>query len=95
MSYSIKNREDSKNLSELVSLNSQVKAVRLQGKKGKQNFHEDMKKNFQLMTDIMKNVSNKLTKTITETSIKNNIALSNLNEKVLETLNEKDMIALY
>ena len=38
MLYSIKNREDLENLNELVSLQDQVKVVRLQDKLGKQNF---------------------------------------------------------
>ena len=42
MLYSIKNIEDLENLNKLVSLESQVKAVRLQGKLGKQRFHEHM-----------------------------------------------------
>ena len=44
MLYSIKDREDLENLNELVSLQDQVKTVRLQDKLGKHNFHEDMKK---------------------------------------------------
>ena len=36
-----------------------------------------------------------MTKTITETSIKNNIALKNLNEKVSEIMNNKSLIAPY
>ena len=43
MLFAINNREDLQNLNELVSLQNQVKAVRLQDKLGKQNFHEDMK----------------------------------------------------
>ena len=52
--FPIKNREDLENLNELVSLQDQVKAVRLQHKLGKQNFHEDMKKVFEPMTDAKK-----------------------------------------
>ena len=44
MLYSIKKVEDIKHLSELVTLQDQVNAVKLQDKLGKQNFHEDMKK---------------------------------------------------
>ena len=44
MLFSINNREDLEELEELTSLERQVKAVRLQDKLGKQNFHEDMKK---------------------------------------------------
>ena len=50
MLYSIKDREDFENLEELISLECQVKAVRLQDKLGKQNFHEDMKKVFEPVT---------------------------------------------
>ena len=44
MLFSIKDREDSEILEELVSLEFQVKAVRLQDKLVKQNFRKDMKK---------------------------------------------------
>ena len=47
MLYSIKDREDLENLEELVSLENQVKYLRLQDKLGQQNFHEDMKKLFE------------------------------------------------
>ena len=47
MLYSIKDRVDLENLNELVSLQDQVKVVRLQDKLGKQNFHEDMKEVFE------------------------------------------------
>ena len=44
MLFPIKDREDLEKLNELVSLQDQVKVVRLQDKLGKQNFHKDMKK---------------------------------------------------
>ena len=69
--FPIKNREDLQNLNESVSLQNQVKVVRLQDKLGKQNFHEDMKEVFEPLTDKLKKTSENLTKTITETSIKN------------------------
>ena len=50
MLYPIKEREDLENLEELVSLENQVKVVRLQDKLGKQNFREDMKKVFEPIT---------------------------------------------
>ena len=46
MLYATKNNDDLENLKELVSLENQVKVVRLQDKLGKQMFHEDMKKSF-------------------------------------------------
>ena len=95
MLYSIKNREDLEKLKELATLQNQVKAVRLQDKLVKQNFHEDMKKLYEPLTDTIKDVSENITKTITETSIKNNKAISDLNEKTLELMNDKGMIAPY
>ena len=50
MLYSIKNVDDLENLNELVSLQDQVKVVKLQDKLGKQNFHEDMKTVFEPVT---------------------------------------------
>ena len=74
MLFAINNSEDLQNLNELVSLQNQVKAVRLQDKLGKQNFHEDMKKVFEPVTKSLENTSQDITKTITESSIKNNQA---------------------
>ena len=95
MLYSIKDREDLENLEELVSLESQVKAVRLQDKLGKQNFHEDMKKVFEPVTKSLENTSQDITKAITETSMKNNQAIENLNNKLLEIMNDRGIIASY
>ena len=82
MLYSIKNREDLENLNELVSLQDQVKVVKSQDKLGKQNFHEDMKKVFEPVTKSLENTSENLTKAITETSIKNNLATENINNNI-------------
>ena len=57
MLYSIKNLEDLENLNALISLNYQIKAVRLQDKLGKQNFHENVKKVFDPFNDAIKNAS--------------------------------------
>ena len=70
MLYSIKDREDLKNLEELVSLENQVKVFNLQDKLGKQNFHEDMTKVFEPVTKTLESTSQEITKTKTETSIK-------------------------
>ena len=95
MLYPIGNVEDLQKLNELVSLENQVKAVRLQDKLGKQIFHEDMKKEFEPVTKSIKDVSEEVTKTIPETSIKNNKAVENLNDKVIELMKDKGMIAPY
>ena len=95
MLFPIKNREDLKNLNELVSLQNQVNEVRLQDRLGEQNYHEDSKKLFKPMTDVIKSTSENITKTLTENSINNNKAIENLNEKILELMDEKGMIAPY
>ena len=95
MLYSIKNVEDLKKLNELVSLEKQVNEVRLRDMLGEQNYHEDSKKLFKLMTDAIKNTSENITKTLTENSINNNKAIEKLNEKILELMDEKGMIAPY
>ena len=95
MLYSIKDREDLENLNELVSLQDQVKTVRLQDKLGKQNFHEDMKKVFEPVTKSLENTSENLTKAITETSIKNNLAIENINNNLLEIMNDRGILATY
>ena len=95
MLYSIKNREDLENLEDLVSLQNQVKDVRLQDKLGEQNFHEDMKKVFEPVTKSIENTSQGMTKTITETSLKNNEAIENLNNKLLEIMNDRGILAIY
>ena len=95
MLYTIKNYDDLENLNELASLQDQVKTVRLQDKLGKQNFHGDMKKVFEPVTKSLENTSQDITKTITETSHKNNQAIENLNNKLLEIMNDRGITASY
>ena len=95
MLYSIKNREDLENLNELVSLQDQVKVVKLQDKLGEQNFHEDMKKVFEPVTKSLENTSENLTKAITENSINNNRIIENLNNNLLEIMNDRGILATY
>ena len=95
MLYSINDREDLENLEDLVSLENHVKAVRLQDKLGKQDFHEDMKKVFEPVTKSLENNSQEITKAITEASIENNQALENLNNKFLEIMNDRGILATY
>ena len=95
MLYSIKDREDLENLNELVSLQDRVKTVRLQDKLGKQNFHDDMKKVFQPVTKSLENTSENLTKAVAETSVKNNQAIENINNNLLEIMNDRGILATY
>ena len=92
MLFPNKNREDLEKLNELVSLQNQVKTVRLQDKLGKQNFREDLQEVYEPVTKTNKNVSENISKTLTESSINNNKAIENLNEKVLESMNDKGLI---
>ena len=62
MLISIKNRDDLGKGEELISLQNQVKEVRIQDKSVKQSFHEDMKKIYEPLTDTCKNTSEDITK---------------------------------
>ena len=95
MLFPIKNIEDLENLNDLASLQEQVKVVNLQDKLGKQNFHEDMKKVFEPVTKSLEDTSENLTKAITETSIKNNLAIENINNNLLEIMNDRGILATY
>ena len=92
MLFPIKNREGLENLNELVSLQNQVKTVRLQDKLGEQIFREDLEEVYESVTNTTKNVSENISKTLTESSINNNKTIENLNEKVLESMNDKGLI---
>ena len=46
-------------------------------------------------SDTIKETSRDITKTKTETSIENNEEISDLNDKILELMNDKGMIAPY
>ena len=56
------NVEDLQKLNELVSLESQVKAVRLQDNPGEQNYHQNTKNLYKALTDTIKDTSENLTK---------------------------------
>ena len=95
MLFTINNIEDLQKLDEAVSLQNQVKVVTLQDKLGKQNFHEDVKEVFEPTTKSIENTSESLTKTITESSIKNNKAIENLKNKLQEIMNDRGILASY
>ena len=95
MMFPIKDRQDLEKLTEAVSLQNEVKVVKLQDKLGEQNFHEDMKKVFEPVTKSLEKTSENLTKAITETSIKNNQAIDNINDNLLEIMNDRGILATY
>ena len=69
--------------------------IRLQDKLGKQNFHEDMKRVFEPITKSLENTSQDIIKTVMKTSNNNNKALENLNNKLLEIMNVRGILASY
>ena len=54
-----------------------------------------MKKVFEPVTKSLENTSQDITKTITETSVKNNQAIENLDNKLLEIKNDRGILATY
>ena len=54
-----------------------------------------MKKVFEPVTESIENASQDITKTITETSIENNQAIENLNNKLLEIMNDRGILSSY
>ena len=93
MMFPIRNVEDLQKLNEAIPLQNQVHEVGLQEKLGEQKYHEDAEKLFKPMTDVIKNTSGNITKTLTENSINNNKVIENLIEKILELMNDKGLIA--
>ena len=82
-------------LNELVSLQVEVKAVRLQDKLGKQNFHEDMKKILEPVTKSLESTSQDKAKTLMEESNKNSQKIENLDNNVLQIMNDRGILASY
>ena len=95
MLYANKNTDGLEELEELALLKNQVQEARLQEKLGKQNFHENLKKLIELLTDTNENTSENLTKILTEASKQNNQALESLNDKILEIMNDRGLSASY
>ena len=54
-----------------------------------------MKKVFEPVTKLLEKTFQDITKTITESSIKNNQAIENLNKKLLEIMNDRGILASY
>ena len=54
-----------------------------------------MKKVFEPVTKSLEKTSQDITKTITESSIKNNQTIENLNNKLLEIMNDRGILASY
>ena len=93
MFYLTKYRDDLKNLNNVISLQNQVKALRVQYKLRKENIHGKMKKVFEPVTGTIKDVFEDVTRTIKETSLKNNKTPANLNDKLLELMNDSGILS--
>ena len=93
MLYSIKNRDHLEKLNNLVSSQNRVRELRLQDHLGKQNFHENIKKVFEPVTVTTESTSEDLTKTMMLTSEENNKVLENLNDKRLEIMMDRGILA--
>ena len=78
-----------------VSLQCQVKALKIKDKLVKQNSQGDRSKVFEPITKSIKDTFQGVLETLTETSIENNKALSNLNDKLLKIINDRGMLASY
>ena len=92
MLYAIINIYVLENLEDLPSLHNLVKDVKIQYKSGKQNFHENINKVFEPVTDTMKNTSEDLIKTVMLTPKENNKALESLNNKFSQLLNVRGLL---
>ena len=82
---SYKNRDDLESVKDLAPLHFQLEGLRIQDKQKKQNFLEDRKKVFQLVHDIIWNISEVVTETLKMTSLKGQktiIRLALLNDRV-------------
>ena len=86
-------RQDLRDLEELATLQNQVKVVRLQDKLGKQNFHEDLRKVFEPVTKSLENTSQDITKTMMIIFKEKDKALENLNNKLLELMKDRGILA--
>ena len=93
--YLLKNRDDLQNVNELIPLENQLKALRLQDKLRKQNFHKDMRKVFEHVTKSNKDGSEDVTRTMTENPTENSKALAKLNDKLLEIMDDRGILASF
>ena len=93
MLFPNKEREVLEKLEELVSLQNQGRAVRLQDKLGKENFHEVMKKVFEPVTNSVENTFESITKTNIQNSNNINKAIEYINDRILELMIDKGLIA--
>ena len=95
MLLSIINIEDLKDLNEIVTLQDQVKEVRLKDKLGEQSSHQKSENLFESVTETLEKTFQDTTKTITESSITNKKAMENLNNKLFEIMKQRGITAPY
>ena len=94
MLYSNKTTEDLLKLNQIVSLQNQVKTLRLQGKMKRKIFTRIWKE-IQPITKLTKDVPEDVTKTSTETSKESNKAIVILNDKILDLMEDRGVLATF
>ena len=77
------------------SLQNQIGELPLQDKLGKHNSQENVESFYEPLTDTIKDTSRDITKAMTDTFVKNNKTLENLNYKLLETMNDRGKLASF
>ena len=80
-------------MTKLPSLQNQVINSTIHDELREQNFHEAMKKVFEPVSHTVKGASEDGTETMMVTSKENSKTITNLNEKVLDVLNSRGIIA--
>ena len=93
--YPAKNIESSQKINEFISLKNQVNEVRLQDRLGDQNFHENMNNVFGPVNKSTEDIFEDVTRSMTQNSTKNNRASEILNNKLLELMNDRGILATY
>ena len=90
-----KNKDELEILEELENLQSKEKQVRLVENLGKQGYHHDIKRLFEPVLNSIKEASEDVTRTMIESSKESIKAITTLNNKLLEIMNDRGVIASY
>ena len=91
MIYSINKKGELKDIDDSEDLQSKLKHVRMVEKIGQHGFHYDVKELFEPIYNSIKDVSEDVTRTMMESTKENNKALTTLNSKLLEIMNDRGM----
>ena len=95
MKFSIKIKDEIKDLKELENIQPKVKQVRLVEELGKQGYQYDIKELFEPTTNTFKDVSEDVTRTMVEPSNEKFKTLTTVSNKLLEIMNDRGIITSY